>query len=470
MISEPINWYPSMFMGDGNDTIDATVANTFSCEINCTGYIYAYELVIMQNDVDSTQKYTTNPVRLSTAYAPRDNLGRPVKFEVIVPSDSTMANGYANGYKWHLLLWETDAGVSASTNDWHDAAHYTTHDYLFYAKTGTSVAVDTTGWSSSGGIYSAVTSKSKVFTATYSSPDMIQWFRWNLAIVDDSGNKTIIYTTDKIYSFNTTFSFDQFIAGNTYAIQVEVYNQGGIYKQSDWVVFPVEYEVLSINGITSTEITDHGLEVTWSSACYIQGTAQYSNGSTASPGTYGENDYTYGLLKNWPIEGKYSLEMEDDIQTIFESNTNYDVEVDKEGTIVLSTMIRPYSEGTRQHIFKVQLEDGTEESLDHMGFVAGLSPESTLTPSGSLVPNNGLGGSFIFSGIGNESHQLVTNDDKDFLTSNEHGFAVSGKTTYYATNAPMTTVYTIVLSNGEMSVIEHPNVYVLEENHYIEQS
>ena len=466
MISEPVNWYPSMFMGDGNDTINATVNNTFSCEVNCTGYIYAYELVIMQNDAGSTQKYTSNPVRLSTAYKPRDNNGNPIKLQITVPSSSTMTNGYANGYKWHLLLWETDAGSSASAATWRAAAHYTTHDYLFYAKANTTVAVNTTGWSQSGGEYAAVTSKSKVFTATYSSPDMIQWFRWNLAIVDPTtNNKSIIYSTDKIYSFDTTFTYDQFITGNKYAIQVEVYNQGGIYQKSAWVVFPVSYDTLQVKGMTSCEMTDHGLEVIWSSACYIQGVAQDSQGNTVQPGTWGQSSYKYGLLQNWPVQGKYSLEMESGVQTVFESNVNYDVEVDTEGCIVLSTMLRPYPVGTRQPVLKIEMDNDVVETLDHMGFVSGLQPSGSLTPSGSLVPSNGEGGLFVFSGVGFGTSQFVTSDEKDFLTSYGEGLTVSDKTTYYKTDSPMTTVYTIVLYKGEISVIEHPLVYVTAANH-----
>lgn len=458
-----------MFMGDGNDTINATVNNTFSCEVNCTGYIYAYELVIMQNDAGSTQKYTSDPVRLTTAYAPRDNHGNPIKLEITVPSTSTMTNGYANGYKWHLLLWETDEGSSASADTWHAADHYTTHDYLFYAKANTTVSVDTTDWASEGGIYDPVTSKSKVFSATYSSPDIIQWFRWNLAIVDpDTNEKNVIYSTDKIYSFNTTFEYDQFITGNTYAIQVDVYNQGGIYKSSDWVVFPVEYDVLSVKGMTDCEITDHGLEVTWSSACYIQGVVKDNLDNVVSPGTWGEADYKYGLLKDWPILDKYSLEMEDGVHTVFESNVNYDVEVDAEGTIVLSTMLRPYTEGTRQQVLKIEMENGMVETLDHMGFVAGLEPAGTLTPGGDVVPSNGEGGVFVFSGVGFGSSKFVTSDNKDFLTKYSEGLTVSDQTTYYKTDSPMTTVYTIILYKGAINVIEHPGVHVSAENHVID--
>ena len=452
-------------MGDGNNTINATSSNKFSCEVNCTGYIYAYELVIMQNDTNSTQKYTSNPVRLTTAYKPRDNHGNPIRLEITVPSTSGMSNGYANGYKWHLLLWETDAGSSASAATWRAAAHYTTHDYLFYAKAGTSVSVDTTGWSQSNGEYAPVTSKSRVFTATYSSPDILQWFQWQLCVVNADGTRSTIYQTDKIYSFDTTFEYDQFLTGNKYAIRVKTYNQNGIYKMSDWVTFPVEYDVLSVKGTTTLTTTDRGLEVVWSSACYIQGVAKDSNGNTVQPGTWGQSSYKYGLLQNWPVEDKYSLEMEDGIQTVFESNENYDVQVDTEGAIVISTMLRPYDAGTRHPVLRIDLPNDVVETLDHMGFVAGLQPSGSLTPSGSLKPSNGEGGLFVFSGIGFGTSQFVTSDDKDFLTKYGEGLTVSDKTSYYKTDSPMTTVYTIVLQNGEMSVIEHPLIYVTAENH-----
>ena len=464
MISEPINWYPSMFIGDGNDTIDATEENTFSCNVQCTGYIYAYDLIIMQNDTDSTLVYDSSPVRLSTPYAPRNNRGKLMPLEIVVPDNTSMTNGYENGYKWHLLLWEADAGESASSSEWLDEDHYTTHEYLFYAKTGTSVAVNTDGWDPQ-----IVTSKSKVFTATYDSPDMIQWFRWNLAIVDeDSGEKSVIYTTDKIYSFDTTFAFDQFITGNTYAIQVEVYNQGGIYQKSDWVVFPVEYDVLEMSGITHCEVTDHGLTVTWSSALYIQGRATDEYGEPVEPGTYGQPDYKYGLLHHWPIVNKYALDMESGVQTVFQSNEDYDVLVDQDGAIVLSVLLRPYS-GTRRNVMRIEMENGVVETLDHMGFSAGLAPDASLTPSASLVPQKGEGGMFVYSGSGYGASNYITNDDKAFLTLQSEQIVVSDKTLYYATTSPMTTIYTITLYGGEINVVEHVAPQILDHHHVVNE-
>lgn len=464
MISEPINWYPSMFIGDGNDTIDATEENTFSCNVQCTGYIYAYDLMIMQNDTDSTLVYDSSPVRLSTPYVPRNNRGKLMPLEIIVPNNTSMTNGYENGYKWHLLLWEADAGESATSSAWLAEDHYTTHEYLFYAKTGTSVEVNTDGWDPQ-----IVTSKSKVFTATYDSPDMIQWFRWNLAVVDpDTGDKSVIYTTDKIYSFDTTFEFDQFITGNTYAIQVEIYNQGGIYQQSDWVVFPVEYEVLKMSSITNCEVTGHGLTVTWSSALYIQGKVVDDLGRPVEPGTYGQPDYKYGLLYNWPIDDKYCLDMESGVQTVFQSNEDYDVLVDQDGAVVLSVMLRPYN-GDRQHVLRIEMENGVVETLDHMGFSAGLAPSNSLTPSSSLVPQKGDDGMFVYSGSGHGASNFITNEDESFLTLQSEQLVVSDKTVYYVTKNPMMTIYTITFYDGEMSVIEHPAPPVLPSHHVVNE-
>lgn len=426
MIYEPINLYPSRYVGDGNDIIDVTVDNTFSAELRCTHAITAYRIVIMKNNAMSDIVYNPSigPIPVSPEYHYKDSNGNAIPFEITVPAttNENFYNGYSDGYKWKLYLWESDVPDAENPD-------YVSADYLFYAKAESTVSV------AASSSLAPLASRHAVFSADYTSTDVVRWFKWDLALVDTSGGSAVyneVYSTGKIYSTQAEFTYSTFIAGLTYAVRVSICNQAGELTSTSWgdTTFDVTYDTISITGLTTVEQTASGVHVVWSAALYIAGQALLKLDDTPSD--------NYSVANSEDIPTAKTLTIGDDTYVKFCSNEAFDLMLDDENVTVLSTTIEAY-DGDYVTLLEMESDvntDGVYKRLEHHGYRNGYS-----------------GGHFVYKTNGNTTNRFLTADGMQFKVPDYEGasaygsFLVYGSTYVWPTINPTGSVYNVVLTN-----------------------
>ena len=102
MLFQPSNISPSTLSGIGAGTVDVTQGITVSWQVNGDTPMTDYRIIIYQNDVASTQKYSTGKITLLTPFQTHDVNGNPQFFSTQISAATLSAagvvNGYANGY------------------------------------------------------------------------------------------------------------------------------------------------------------------------------------------------------------------------------------------------------------------------------------------------------------------------------------------------------------------------------------
>lgn len=274
-LTQPTNLFPSSFRGSGGDVIDASVANTFSLQLNGTSACVAYSLSIMQNDTNSTVVYTVAKTTLSTPIYPRNYKNEPQRLEVVIPSSSGMVNGYANGYKWNVKLY------------WDNSNYIECADTFFLAQATPTLTVVSPPVT--------VTAKSTTLSATYTQANgvPIEWYRWTL--LDSNGNS--IEDSGEIYSSDIRFAIDGLISGATYTYTLTGQTQSGVSIATVTGTFDVLYDSPDVSGITKFEcnMKTGSIKVSFPLLKVIPGTPS------------DESDYSY--TQDLPIDGEYDLSL-----------------------------------------------------------------------------------------------------------------------------------------------------------------
>ena len=80
MLNQPINVIPSVLSGVGEGVVDATLPLTVSWQVSGDTPMLAYEIVIQQNDTDSTEMLDTGKVTLSNPFYGNDRSGNVQTF------------------------------------------------------------------------------------------------------------------------------------------------------------------------------------------------------------------------------------------------------------------------------------------------------------------------------------------------------------------------------------------------------
>lgn len=226
---QPTNLIPSSFRGEGGDVIDASKTNTFSLQLNGNSPCIAYQLIIMQNDTDSTIVYDSGKYTLASPLYPRDYENNVQRLSISVPSNSGMTNGYSNGYKWVIILW-ADEDTTITSND-----------TFFWAKADPTFTVST--------LPGTISEKSVTITATYTQVNgaPLEWFEW--VLTDTDGN--VVKDTGKVYSQEVKFVFDGLLNDTTYDYSLMGETDDGVTVPTVTGSFYVSYEASSVEGTVS---------------------------------------------------------------------------------------------------------------------------------------------------------------------------------------------------------------------------
>ena len=283
MIYQPRNVYPSAL------SIDGSVNNTFTMEMQTNNVVSGYRLTVL--DFDNNTVYAGTEQTLTNPLYNGDTLSIPVDSATV-----NMTNGL--NYKWRVRLYQPTSDMlitygfvqsasssteiyiqtninirvgmsvkinnetkvissyddttgevvvnSAFTNTPTAGDQYyiysnfidTIPDYIVYARATPVVAISN--------VPNTLTLKYHTFTGSYTQSDGVpmMYHIFNLYLVNSDNTMTLLDTSDKVYSANLNYTYDSFRTGNTYAIEMIVENNMGIVSQTELYSFNVEYEIV----------------------------------------------------------------------------------------------------------------------------------------------------------------------------------------------------------------------------------
>lgn len=288
------------------------------------------------------------------------------------PVTNHMVNGYANGYKWTLKIWNGyDAGDP-------DAQAIESFESCFDCKDTPTVSI--TG-------PSVVAARSAQWTGVYSHGKDIplMWNRWQLLIAGD-----VVRDTGMQYGNSAlAYSYDGLIAGTNYVLKLTCATQDGV-EVSTSLPFSVNYTTLDSNGIVKATPQRDG-------SVYVQcRNMKYITGVPSSDG--------FSYLANTPVPDHNSVSTEGGASISFVSTEDADMDFADGDTL----MVRLHSkyDGT---LLSFEADDGSLSfTLTHRGLVDGLLPNTDLYPATDLYPDPTKFGEFVYTVNGEEIAVIPT--------------------------------------------------------------
>lgn len=250
--------YQSKFLQPYNTTIDGTAINPFT--FVCQGTTITKYNAKIYRVSDNVQVYTTGDVILS-----------PVKYNNDTASFDVPANTLTNGtqYKWDVTTYE-------------NASFVTSFQVTFWANATATLSMT---------VPSTITTQSYTFTATYLQANSVPLSYYYFVLSDITGE---LERTDLTFSGNVTTTFDGFVSGNSYGVQVFGLTNNGANVQSPVYNFTVAYAKPNINIVpTISQDCKSGLvTATWGNVVQI-------TGSVSGTSSYIQN---YGVADNWALD------------------------------------------------------------------------------------------------------------------------------------------------------------------------
>ena len=220
---QPTNVTPSNFNGTG--TIDATENLDISWQVNGNSPMVAYQLVIMQNDTASTEKYDSGKITLSAPFYGVNSKGEAQFFSTEITAaqmeQAGIANGYEGGYKLRITQWwgSTDAQSISQTS----ASYFITRSKPTVTLTPVNPTFDEIRYT---------------FTASYSQTegDAMEWFRWQ--IEKDNGSWDEVFDSGRTFgATELQLTYEGFMPTSKYRVKCSVQTANGVEADTGWVEF-----------------------------------------------------------------------------------------------------------------------------------------------------------------------------------------------------------------------------------------
>lgn len=257
---QPTQIVPSSLSGYGDGVIDITEPLIVSWQVNGFSALVAYQIVIYQNDTDSTQMLDTGKITLSEPFYGTNENGDQELFhadEITAADMSTagMTNGYANGYKIIITQWWGSTDDESITQ---------TSASVFITRDIPSIVMDA--------ISSPLASKELSVGATYTQAqgDTLSWVRWTLK--DSSGN--MLKDTGRVSTGVLRFDYDGLFSGSSYDIECSIETENGVTATTGPITFNVSYSMSPSEGLVDVcrRAGQPYVEVSWSDRSAISGT------------------------------------------------------------------------------------------------------------------------------------------------------------------------------------------------------
>jgi hypothetical protein len=267
--------YIPTFLSPKNSTINPTVINTFTCQINGNS-CNKYRLRIYKNS-DNTLIYDTTEITITALYD-KDTLS------VNIPANTMTAN---NEYKWTIQVFE---GTLSATSG----------ETLVKAYGSATVTLT---------VPATITAKTYNFTSTFTHPQSIGIKKFKYILMDS--NNTIITDTGYQFSGKLKFTYSGFLNNTSYKIECKVVDQNDIEVSSGVKTFSVAYSQPSLNVKPTTVLLKDksAIKVMWQTGVQI-------NGVVSGSGTF-INDFMTGGNHGYKINASSSLSYDIDIPEEF---------------------------------------------------------------------------------------------------------------------------------------------------------
>lgn len=266
--------YIPTFLSPKNSTINPTVINTFTCQINGNS-CNKYRLRIYKNS-DNTLIYDTTEITITALYD-KDTLS------VNIPANTMIAN---NEYKWTIQVFE---GTLSATSG----------ETLVKAYGSATVTLT---------VPATINSKTYEFTSIFSHPQSIGIKKFKYILLDNDNN--LITDTGYQFSGKLKFIYNGFLNNTSYKIECKVVDQNDIEVSSGIKTFTVSYSQPSLNIKPTTEILKDksAIKIKWSNATQRNGTATGTTSfvndfiTTGNHGYQLGNDGTLEYILDIPID------------------------------------------------------------------------------------------------------------------------------------------------------------------------
>lgn len=253
---------PDVRSGIGLGVIDATQNLTVSWRIQGGSALTSFQIVIYENDAESTQLYTTGQITSGCpAYGTSSN-GTPLMFSYTISAADIASAGITNGNEYKLVItqwWSADDSITQSSAS------------VFLTRALPTLTISAIG---TGGV---IDSRYYTFTGNYSQAqgDILNYFRWQIAYANDTANP--FFDTGNISgTMDISCYYDGFFTDTDYAIKLAVQTESGVEADTGWVSFSCSYEVQELQrDITAGCVggTDAVL-VQWQGLGYVPGEAE----------------------------------------------------------------------------------------------------------------------------------------------------------------------------------------------------
>ena len=266
MLNQPINVIPSVLSGVGEGVVDATLPLTVSWQVSGDTPMLAYQIVIQQNDTDSTEVYDSGKVTLLEPFYGNDRNGNIQMFsanEITAAELSTagIINGYTNGYKIVITQWW------GATDD--DSITQTSPSYFVTRDTPT-VTIDIPSYTESN----PYNRKSITVDASFTQAqgDTVKTVRWYLYNGQEDNAQNLLLDTGDIETQLLQFYYDGLFPENYYLLQVSIQSSSGTTVNAQSVIY-VEYPLgQDVGEVTVCKpVGKDYIEVSWNARSYIAG-------------------------------------------------------------------------------------------------------------------------------------------------------------------------------------------------------
>lgn len=256
------NISPDSLNGVGGGVFDALTGLTVSWQVNGASPLLAYQIVLQENDAESTQVYTTGKVTLADPFYGVTYNGTVQYFEAATISAADLASAtVANGNAYKMLITQWWGATDADSITQSSAS-------LIEAWTPPTLTMTA--------IPNPLTVRAHSFKATYAQAegDTISWVRWRIA--EAGSEDTPLLDTGNIYGTSQLQAdYDAFFAGTTYAVRCDVETAAGQEATTGWETFAVSYDTIEPNGLLNVSCRPDGsIGVSWDSARTTVGTAE----------------------------------------------------------------------------------------------------------------------------------------------------------------------------------------------------
>ena len=393
MLNQPINVIPSVLSGVGEGVVDATLPLTVSWQVSGDTPMLAYEIVIQQNDTDSTEMLDTGKVTLSDPFYGNDRSGNVQTFSATPITESQLStagivNGYENGYKILITQWWGDDDSDSITQT--SPSAFITRDapavsLLFFPNPYTPS--------------NPYNHKDITINAEFEQEqgDTVKTVRWYLYQGQQAVQSNLLLDTGDIETQLLELYYDGLFPSTYYLVRVDVQTSSGVTisdQATVYVNYPIGQDVGEVT--VCKPVGENYIQVSWSARSSIDGEASgevsYENGMIH----IGDQDtLTYSPMNisaPWTFVWRGSANISNGLINIVnihgESNDAYiklsssAVSFTLDGNIIFSKAITGHTVDT----FTIIITP-THYYIRQDTFTGGTIPAEILYPSTSLYPS-----------------------------------------------------------------------------------